>query len=128
MKGKKQTIVFGVYFLLMTTTFSSFSFIITEIFEKQGKFYIGPLFLASNYGVFLIANTFVPSLRLSYVNQLKLGSVLYTLNYLFVLIPFPPEIETMFLTFGSMLGGLGAALIWVVYGGYIKSLVKQLNE
>jgi hypothetical protein len=29
---------------------------------------------------------------------------------------------------GAMMGGFGASMIWVCYGGYMEALIKQNNE
>jgi hypothetical protein len=61
----KQTILVGVFFLLLVTTYISFSNIITFIFEHNSQQFpfIGGLSLILNYFVYLIGLTYAASLK-----------------------------------------------------------------
>ena len=125
MRGTKKVILLGTFYLLLVTTYSSLSYIITYIYDqKEGYEFVGPLILASNYGTFLITNLFAPSVRLSYKTQMKIAAVCYTVNYVTQAIPAGKGLSIFLIVLGSMVSGFGAALVWVVYGAYIKSLCR----
>lgn len=89
MRGFKAITVVGTFYLLLITTYSSFSFIITFIYENRAnEGYVGPLLLATNYSSFLIANLFAPSVRFSFKNQMKFAALAYTINYVMQTLPF----------------------------------------
>ena len=89
MRGFKAVAVVGTFYLLLVTTYASFSFIVTFIYEnKANQGFVGPLLLATNYGTFLIANLYAPSVRLAFKNQMKLAALAYTLNYIMQTLPF----------------------------------------
>lgn len=93
---------------------------------------MGPVLLLSNYATFLVVNTFAPSIRLSSKTQLKIGALLYLGNYLLQiftgLLPVESAFGIMMSIVGAMMGGFGASMIWVCYGGYMEALIKQNNE
>ena len=61
----KQTVFVGIFFLLLVTTYISFSNIITFIFEHdEDQFsFVGGLSLILNYVVYLLGLTYAASLR-----------------------------------------------------------------
>ena len=125
MLGTKSIVLLGVFYLLLVTTFSSLSYIVTYIYDhKEGYEFVGPLILATNYGTFLITNLFAPSIRLPYKTQMKIVAICYTFNYVTQSIPASKALNIFFIVIGSMVSGFGAAILWVVYGAYIKSLCK----
>ena len=75
----------------------------------------------------MIANTFAPGIRLSLVTQMKIGALTKVINYAAQLLPIQGNIKIIILVFGSMIEGSGSALIWVVYGEYVKALTKKNN-
>lgn len=42
---------------------------------------MGPLLLGVNYFVFLVANSFVPAIRMNLTTQMKVAAICYTANY-----------------------------------------------
>ena len=115
--------------MLLVTTFASLSYIVTYIYDhKEGYEFVGPLILATNYGTFLITNLFAPSIRLSYKRQMKIAAVCYTINYVTQSIPAEKALNIVLIIVGSMVSGFGAAIVWVVYGAYIKALCKKFGE
>lgn len=83
MKALKETIILGIFFLILVTTYSSFSFIVTYMYEhKEGGFKeMGPVLLAANYFTFLIVNSFAPSIQMSLKSQMRVAAFCYTFNY-----------------------------------------------
>ena len=77
MKQKKPVVMLGIFVCLLATTYVSFSYIVTYIYDN----FIGPLLLASNYFVFLITNSIAPALPIKIKNQLLITAVTYTINY-----------------------------------------------
>lgn len=61
----KQTILVGIFFLLLVTTYISFSNIITFIFEHNSQQFpfVGGLSLILNYAVYLVGLTYAASLK-----------------------------------------------------------------
>ena len=43
--------------------------------------FMGPLILASNYFVYLVANSFAPDFQIKIKNQLLIAAAAYTINY-----------------------------------------------
>jgi hypothetical protein len=84
MKALKETIKLGIFFLILITTYGSFSFIVTYMYEHKndGLKFMGPVLLFVNFFTFMIANSFAPSIRLSLTTQMKIGAACYTLNYI----------------------------------------------
>ena len=58
---------------------------------------------------------------------MKIAAICYTVDYVAQAIPAEKGLKIFLIVLGSMIGGFGAALLWVVYGAYIKSLSK-INE
>ena len=70
----------------------------------------------------MIVNIFAPYIKISYKKQLIIGAICYTINYAIeiplVLSPF----GIFLLILGSVLGGFGAAIVWVSQGGFMTAL------
>ena len=114
-----------IFSLLLITTYSSFSTIITYIHERDNHRILGPVLLFSNYSVFMISNTFVPSLAVKYKYQFLLASICYTANYVLELASFNNISLYIFSIIGALLGGFGASVFWLSLGGYMDLLCKQ---
>lgn len=100
------------------------------MYENSDKGFkeMGPVLLASNYFTFLIANSFAPSIRMSVTSQMKVAAICYTLNYVSEAFLLPDNWGIAFSILGAMIGGYGAALLWVCYGAYMKALCKFHGE
>ena len=83
---------------------------------------MGPLLLATNYGTFMIANIFVPYLKIQYKSQFLFGAVCFSINYVLEIPDLLNTFGIMLLIFGSILGGLGAAMVWIGQGGFMNIL------
>jgi hypothetical protein len=59
---------------------------------------------------------------------MKIGALCYTMNYLCEVLQFEGSWGIAFSVLGSIIGGFGAALLWVCYGVYIKNLCRANNE
>lgn len=82
MSANTQTVFLGIFFLILVTTYSSFSFIITYIFTHDEEQYTwkGPLTLVVNYFTYFVVLTFTPMIK----NEKKmffLAALSYSLNY-----------------------------------------------
>ncbi len=56
---------------------------------------------------------------------MKIAAFTKVFNYGVQLLPFTGNLQIAILLMGSLLEGAGSALVWVVYGGYIKALTKK---
>lgn len=83
---------------------------------------MGPLLLVSNYGAFMLINIFAPFIKISYKKQLIIGSLCYTINYAIEIPVIMNPFGVFLLILGSVLGGFGAAIVWVSQGGFMTAL------
>jgi len=88
---------------------------------------MGPVLLSVNYIVFLIANSFAPSIRLTQKTQMKIAALCYTFNYITEALMLPGGWGISSSVIGAMVGGFGAAILWVSYGSYMKTLCQMYN-
>lgn len=120
----KQVICLGVFFLMLTLTYMSFSTIITFIYEQhEGYEYLGPLLLMVNNAAFMFCIMLVPSVQIHYKTQFSLGGLFFTLNYILEMPFMFAKFGVFPLIIGAILGGVGAALIWVPQGGFMIALL-----
>lgn len=89
---------------------------------------MGPVLLAANYFTFLIANSFAPSIQMSFKSQMLVAAFCYTVNYVTEIFQLEGAMGIVFSVIGAIFGGYGAALLWVCYGAYMKELCKMNNE
>jgi hypothetical protein len=71
----------------------------------------------------MIANIFVPFLKVSFKKQFLFGAFCYTLNYALEISDQLDAFGVFLLLFGSALGGFGAAVVWVCQGGFMSHLL-----
>ena len=83
MKQKKDIAMVGIFACLLFTTYVSFSYIVTYIYENESSEvkFMGPLILISSFFVFFVTNSFAPGFKIKIKNQLLIAAVSYTINY-----------------------------------------------
>ena len=125
----KQIVFLGGFFLFLTLTYSSFSTIITYIYEHHdGYEHLGPVLLIANYGTFMLCNILAPFVKISYKKQLIIGAICYTINYAIEIPVILSPFGVFLLILGSVLGGLGAAIVWVSQGGFMTGLFDKYHR
>lgn len=121
----RQTVVLGVFFLLLVTTYSSFSQIVTFITQHSGTQYsfVGEVSLITNYLVYLIGLTRAPSI-VNFKRQFLIAALCYSFNY--ALYIFEPEFAwgLVVSVLGAIVGGYGASVLWISQGGYMVRLFR----
>ena len=124
----KQSIILGVFFLLLVTTYISFSNIITFIFDhNSNRFpFIGGLALILNYVVYLLGLTYAASLR-NYKRQFEIAAITYTIGYALYIYDFDEVPRLVVSILAAIIGGYGASVLWVSQGGYMVKLFKKYN-
>lgn len=88
---------------------------------------MGPLLLFSNYFIFLLANSVAPGFNIKLKNQFLISAFCYTLNYALMLFN-ETSLGSILSVIGSLAGGFGAAIFWICYGAYTKSLCSLNDE
>lgn len=58
-------------------------------------------------------------------SQMKLAALCYTFNYVTEFVMLPQGWGFALSVMGAMVGGFGAAILWVCYGAYMKRLCKK---
>jgi hypothetical protein len=75
----------------------------------------------------MVANIFAPFVKVTYKKQFIFGAICYTINYALEIPDSFNTIGIIMLVAGSMLGGLGAAVVWVSQGGFMAKLFEKYN-
>ena len=117
-----------MFFLLLVTTYISFSNIITFIFEnKSTRFpFMGGMVLIINYVVYLLGLTYAVSLR-NYKRQFEIAAITYTIGYALYIYDFDEVTRLVVSIIAAVIGGYGASVLWVSQGGYMVKLFKTYS-
>lgn len=120
---QKQSIILGIFFLLLVTTYSSFSHIATYISEHDTNRYHfeGEVSLIVNYVVYLVGLTRAASIR-NFKKQFLIAAICYSSNYALYLLGFTKLLALFSAAMGAAIGGFGASVLWVSQGGYMMRL------
>ena len=73
----------------------------------------------------MLANIFAPFVKITYKKQFIFGAICYTINYALEIPDSLNTIGIIMIVVGSMLGGLGAAVVWVSQGGFMSKLFEN---
>lgn len=76
----------------------------------------------------MIVNIFAPFIKISYKKQLIIGAICYTINYALEIPLILNTFGIFFLVFGSILGGFGAAIVWISQGGFMIALLEKYHR
>jgi hypothetical protein len=71
----------------------------------------------------MFCNILAPFVKISYKKQLIIGAICYTINYALEIPALLNPFGIFLLILGSILGGLGAAIVWVSQGGFMIALL-----
>lgn len=129
MRGEKktlrETVVLGAFFLMLVTTYSSFSHIVSYIAEKSDQLYPfeGELALITNYVFYLLGLTRATAIR-NFKRQFQIAAICYSLNYALYLFQFDHLLGLLAAVSGAAIGGYGASVLWVSQGGYMMRLFR----
>jgi hypothetical protein len=123
---QKQSIILGIFFLLLVTTYSSFSHIATYITEHDSNRYHfeGEVSLIVNYVVYLIGLTRAASIT-NFKKQFLIAAICYSSNYALYLLGFTKLLGLFTAALGALIGGYGASVLWVSQGGYMMRLFHR---
>ncbi len=119
----------GVFFLFFTTTYVSFSIIITYLFSHNDNYssQMGPLVLFTNYGTFMIFSIVAPAFKKSPKTLLIAGSLTYMVYFIVAIFEPKGLIGNIILLSCSCISGAGAALSWLNQGAYMEQLLREHN-
>lgn len=111
--------------MLLTTTYSSFSQIITYITQNADEqfSYTGEVSLIVNYITYLVGLTSAPSL-FKFKKLFLLAALCYFFNYALYLLELENIGGLIISIIGAIVGGYGASILWVSQGGYMMRLFK----
>lgn len=73
----------------------------------------------------MLCNIFAPYIKISYKKQFFMGALCYTVNYLLQIPNMLNTIGVFLMILGSVVGGAGAAVIWVSQGGFVVTLLQK---
>lgn len=130
MEGRAKTlrasIVLGLFFLMLATTYASFSHIVNYITEHSDTLYSfeGEVALIVNYLVYLIGLSRASAIH-NYKRQFQIAALCYAANYALYLFQFDHWLGLISSTIGALIGGYGASILWVSQGGYMMQLFKS---
>lgn len=130
----KNSIQLGIYFMLMFTSYTSFSTIISQLYKQQGYTNLGKYSIFTNYGCFMISNMFAPYIgaRVNSKWLMMLAGCCYSFNYFTgFLITYVVEYEWAVYAIvvgGAAIGGLSASILWVSQGDYMHTICEQGNK
>ena len=124
----KGTLVLGVFFLMVVTTYASFSHIVSYITEHSNQLYPfeGSVVLIVNYLVYMLGLSRA-SVISNYKRQFQIAALCYATNYVLYLFHFDHLLGLISSALGALIGGYGASLLWVSQGGYMMELFKSNN-
>lgn len=89
---------------------------------------MGPFLLAFYYVCYMLFNVISPSLKWKYKTQMTYAPILYASNYItgFMLLYVDSTVMKYVITsFGALLGGFGAAILWTSMGGFLHLLCEM---
>lgn len=125
-KTLKASIVLGVFFMSLVTTYASFSNIVSYISEHSDQLYPfeGEVALIINYLVYMLSLSRASAIR-NYKRQFQIAALCYSANYALYLFHFDHLLGLISSTLGALIGGYGASILWVSQGGYMMQLFKR---
>ena len=76
----------------------------------------------------MFCNILAPFVKISYKKQLIIGAICYTINYALEIPVILNPFGIFLLILGSVLGGMGAAIVWVSQGGFMMRLFDKYQR
>ena len=129
-----NSVQLGIYFMLMFTSYTSFSTIIGQLYRQEGYFNLGKYSIFANYGSFMLFNMVAPSIgtRVNSKWLMLIAGCCYSFNYFtgFIITFFQDNITKVYsvVIFGAVLAGLSASILWVSQGNYMHIICERENK
>lgn len=73
----------------------------------------------------MFCNLLAPYVKINYKKQFLLGALCYTINYVLQIPNMLDTVGVLLMILGSVMGGAGAAIIYVAQGGFVVTLLEN---
>lgn len=129
-----NSVQLGIFFMLLFTSYTSFSTIISQLYRQEGYLNLGKYAIFANYGTFMVSNIFAPYMG-NKVNSkwlMCIAGCCYTFNYFTgFIVAYVIEYEWLvylIVIFGSALAGASGSILWVSQGNYMHLICERGNK